>query len=153
MKGEGLPMAKSPKPTDILVGARVRLRRKELGLSQEKLGDKLGITFQQIQKYEKGTNRIGASRLADMSQVLEVPVSYFFEDGGFGVSPGLELSTASNVLAIAGAMDLLRAYSRIPNPRVRKAVLSLARNLALDDSSTAASREGAPRAPSSVRRA
>ena len=145
-------MAKAPKPTDILVGARVRLRRKEIGLSQEKLGDKLGITFQQIQKYEKGVNRIGASRLADMSQALEVPITYFFDDGGLASNSGLEPSTASNILALAGAMDLVRAYSRIQNPRLRKAVLNLARNLALDDS-RAASSEGEPGTPSSARRA
>src|SRR5437868_8301678 len=69
-----------PNPTDVHVGARVRLRRTLLGMSQEKLGEALGLTFQQVQKYERGTNRIGASRLFDLSRVLEVPVSFFFED-------------------------------------------------------------------------
>ena len=71
---------KQPNPVDIHVGGRVRLRRMMLGMSQEKLGDHLGITFQQIQKYEKGTNRIGASRLQHIARVLTVPVAFFFED-------------------------------------------------------------------------
>ena len=71
---------KRPNPTDIYVGSRIRMRRKMLGLSQEKLGERLGITFQQIQKYEKGTNRVGASRLQAMSDALEVPVAYFFPE-------------------------------------------------------------------------
>ena len=70
---------KSPNPIDKHVGARVRMRRMMIGMSQEKLGDKLGITFQQIQKYEKGTNRIGASRLQNIALVLSVPVGFFFE--------------------------------------------------------------------------
>src|ERR1700749_4595042 len=70
---------KAPNPTDKHVGARVRMRRMMLGMSQEKLGDSLGLTFQQVQKYEKGTNRIGASRLQQISQILQVPVSFFFE--------------------------------------------------------------------------
>lgn len=71
---------KKPNPIDIHVGSRIRLRRTMLGMSQEKLGESLGITFQQIQKYEKGTNRVGASRLQNISQILNVPVSFFFED-------------------------------------------------------------------------
>src|SRR4051794_34996027 len=69
-----------PNPIDVHVGARVRLRRTLLGMSQERLGEALGLTFQQVQKYERGTNRIGASRLFDLSRVLEVPVSFFFEE-------------------------------------------------------------------------
>jgi transcriptional regulator with XRE-family HTH domain len=69
---------KSPNPTDKYVGSRVRMRRLMLGMSQEKLGEKLGLTFQQVQKYEKGTNRIGASRLQHIAQILKVPVSFFF---------------------------------------------------------------------------
>src|ERR1041384_7946973 len=71
---------KKPNPTDVHVGSRIRLRRNMLGMSQEKLGETLGITFQQIQKYEKGTNRVGASRLQAISEVLAVPVAFFFED-------------------------------------------------------------------------
>src|ERR1700686_1182510 len=69
-----------PNPTDVHVGARVRLRRTLLGMSQEKLGDAIGLTFQQVQKYERGANRVGASRLFDLSRVLDVPVSFFFDD-------------------------------------------------------------------------
>src|SRR5690349_23097057 len=69
-----------PNPVDVHVGSRVRLRRTLLGMSQEKLGDALGLTFQQVQKYERGANRIGASRLFDLSRVLDVPVSFFFDD-------------------------------------------------------------------------
>src|SRR6201988_3669252 len=70
---------KAPNPIDRHVGSRVRMRRMMLGMSQEKLGDALGLTFQQVQKYEKGANRIGASRLQQISQILQVPVSFFFE--------------------------------------------------------------------------
>src|SRR6202795_1485752 len=77
---------KAPNPIDKHVGSRVRMRRMMLGMSQEKLGDALGLTFQQVQKYEKGTNRIGASRLQQISQILQVPVAFFFE--GAPIVPG-----------------------------------------------------------------
>src|SRR5260370_1858108 len=80
---------KSPNPTDKYVGSRVRMRRKMLSMSQEKLGDALGLTFQQVQKYEKGTNRIGASRLQNISHILQVPVSFFFE--GTPTLPGVAI--------------------------------------------------------------
>jgi len=73
-------MAANPNPIDVHVGSRVRLRRTLLGMSQEKLGEALGLTFQQVQKYERGVNRIGASRLYHLSQILDVPVSFFFDD-------------------------------------------------------------------------
>src|SRR6266480_1858410 len=76
----GRPKSDKPNPIDVQVGSRVRLRRNMLGLSQEKLGESIGLTFQQVQKYERGANRIGASRLPDLSQVLDVPVSFFFDD-------------------------------------------------------------------------
>src|SRR5271165_2241955 len=85
---------KQPNPIDIHVGSRVRLRRMMLGMSQEKLGENLGITFQQIQKYEKGTNRIGASRLQHIARVLSMPVSYFFEG-----APGLVGQSAMDGMA------------------------------------------------------
>src|SRR5215212_6697792 len=90
---------KKPNPIDIHVGSRVRLRRMMLGMSQERLGENLGITFQQIQKYEKGTNRIGASRLQHIARVLSMPVSYFFEGApGMAAAPaeGLEDPPATN---------------------------------------------------------
>ncbi len=75
---------KAPNPVDKYVGSRVRMRRIMLGMSQEKLGEKLGLTFQQIQKYEKGTNRVGASRLQQISEILQVPVSFLFDGGPSG---------------------------------------------------------------------
>src|ERR1041385_1972302 len=85
----------NPNPVDVHVGARVRLRRTLLGMSQEKLGDAIGLTFQQVQTYERGANRIGASRLYDLSRVLDVPVSYFFEEFG-ETSPSSGMSEASS---------------------------------------------------------
>src|SRR5437016_10124339 len=76
----GRPKIDTPNPVDVHVGSRVRLRRTLLGMSQEKLGEAIGLTFQQVQKYERGANRIGASRLFDLSRVLDVPVSFFFDD-------------------------------------------------------------------------
>lgn len=94
---------KKPNPIDIHVGSRVRLRRNMLGMSQEKLGEHLGITFQQIQKYEKGTNRVGASRLQAIASVLKVPVAFFFED-----APGPEAAaTRAWPKRIRGAMSMI----------------------------------------------
>ncbi len=107
-----MPSKKSPNPTDIHVGSRVRLRRMMLGMSQEKLGEALGITFQQIQKYEKGTNRIGASRLQHISTVLKAPVSFFFED-----LPEGENTTVADINVLAtrspGAMKLLQVFNSL----------------------------------------
>src|SRR5919205_3446987 len=96
----GRPRTEIPNPIDVRVGARLRLRRNMLGLSQEKLGQAIGLTFQQVQKYERGANRIGASRLHELSRVLDVPVSFFFDDtdpvrapamGGVGEPPAEEV--------------------------------------------------------------
>ena len=127
---------KRPNPTDIYVGSRVRLRRKMLGLSQEKLGDKLGITFQQIQKYEKGTNRVGASRLQAMASALEVPIAYFFPDstpGADGV--GMQEEGAAymmDLMSSAEGLELSRAFVRIRNSKVRRKIVELVRALADD---------------------
>src|SRR5262245_11880642 len=86
--GEKLMSVKAPNPVDKYVGSRIRMRRIMLGMSQEKLGESLGLTFQQIQKYEKGTNRVGASRLQQISEILQVPVSFLFEGGPGGANPG-----------------------------------------------------------------
>lgn len=129
-----------PSPIDVHVGARVRLRRTLLGMSQEKLGEALGLTFQQIQKYERGMNRIGASRLFDLSRVLDVPIGFFFDDmppemsgekrsrfGGFQeVSDGFEDDT----LHRRETLELVRAYYRITDPGVRKRVFDLVKSLA-----------------------
>lgn len=128
-----------PNPIDVHVGARVRLRRTLLGMSQEKLGESLGLTFQQVQKYERGANRIGASRLYDLSRVLDVPVSYFFEDMGeevMAASPRHMVRATEDppeaentLLAQRETLELVRAYYRIQDPDVRRKVQELAKAL------------------------
>ena len=131
-------------PVDAHVGSRVRQRRTLLGLSQEKLGDALGLTFQQVQKYERGANRIGASRLYQLSSVLDVPVSFFFDDmppevaktGGrrpFGFSASEAAVYEVDTLAKRETLELVRAYYRIKNEKVRKRVFELAKALAKAD--------------------
>jgi transcriptional regulator with XRE-family HTH domain len=129
----------NPNPIDVHVGGRVRLRRTLLGMSQEKLGDALGLTFQQVQKYERGANRIGASRLFDLARVLDVPVPYFFEEMGGDVelaSPRHMVCATEEPAAVTGdimahreTLELVRAYFRIPDPNVRKRVYELAKAL------------------------
>src|SRR5580692_7605907 len=116
-----------PSPIDVHVGARIRLRRTLLGMSQERLGESLGLTFQQVQKYERGVNRVGASRLFDLSRVLDVPISFFFDDmpenlaTAFGAQPsrrppGLSDTTeafADDTLNRRETLELVRAYYRI----------------------------------------
>ena len=126
---------KKPNPVDIHVGSRVRLRRTMLGMSQEKLGESLGITFQQIQKYEKGSNRIGASRLQRMSEVLNVPVSFFFEDAPAGQSSenGLQEPSGADYvvdfLSSSEGLQLNRAFVKISDPKVRRRIIDLVRSL------------------------
>src|SRR6266478_6568321 len=107
---------KAPNPVDKYVGSRVRMRRIMLGMSQEKLGDALGLTFQQVQKYEKGTNRMGASRLQHISQILQVPVPFFFE-GVPGQSKNVgDAQSPSYVSAFISSSDglaLIKAFTRI----------------------------------------
>ncbi|HZS84839.1 MAG TPA: helix-turn-helix transcriptional regulator [Stellaceae bacterium] len=128
--------ADGPNPTDIHVGARVRLRRTLLGMSQEKLGDAIGLTFQQVQKYERGANRIGASRLYELSQVLDVPVSFFFEDlAGLNAPgrPGLAEPAGeyeSDPMLKRETLELVRAYYKIPDSHVRRRFFELAKALA-----------------------
>ena len=123
-------------PIDVHVGARVRLRRMLLGMSQEKLGEHLGLTFQQIQKYEKGINRIGASRLFDLSQVLGVPVQFFYEElavGGAGASAGFGERPESYAVEFLGSregLELNKAFARISDPRVRRSIVDLVRAFA-----------------------
>lgn len=131
---------KKPNPIDIHVGSRVRLRRNMLGMSQEKLGESLGITFQQIQKYEKGTNRVGASRLQAIATILGVPVSFFFEDapdmpsaaaGGFREDNAT--SYVVDFLNSAEGLQLNRAFVRIADAKVRRRVVDLVKALADDE--------------------
>lgn len=143
-----------PNPVDIHVGARVRLRRTLLGLSQEKLGEAIGLTFQQVQKYERGANRIGSSRLFDLSRVLDVPVSFFFEDMPSAVSSrspaqvrhegpqalGAAEEAASyeaDPMARRETLELVRAYYKIRDPAVRKKLFDMTKALG-----NAAAREG-----------
>lgn len=130
---------KKPNPIDIHVGSRIRLRRNMLGISQEKLGESLGITFQQIQKYEKGTNRVGASRLQAISSILGVPVAFFFEDApgeNAGSVRGMEDSSTTYVvdfLSSAEGLQLNRAFVKISDAKVRRKVLDLVKALADED--------------------
>jgi transcriptional regulator with XRE-family HTH domain len=129
---------KAPNPTDKHVGSRVRMRRMMLGMSQEKLGDSLGLTFQQVQKYEKGTNRIGASRLQQISQILQVPVAFFFEGapnpqtGGRHESSGEAPSPAyvSDFLATSDGLALTKAFMRIEDSKLRRRIVDLVEQIA-----------------------
>ena len=131
-RGEG------PNPIDVHVGARLRLRRTLLGLSQEKLGEAVGITFQQLQKYERGSNRISASRLFNLSQVLDVPVSFFFDDMPVaGGKPNTAIVAQSETdefesMAKRETLELVRAYYRITDPAVRKRTFELVKALGGD---------------------
>ncbi len=131
-------MENSPNPVDIHVGKKIRQLRTLKGFTQEKLGQAVGITFQQVQKYERGTNRVGASRLYDLSKVLEVPVSVFFE--GLGQASSYDTSGSFVAEADTGftedpfkkreTLELIRAYYKIPDPGLRKTVFDLAKSLA-----------------------
>ncbi|HCL67344.1 MAG: helix-turn-helix transcriptional regulator [Rhizobium sp.] len=129
---------KKPNPIDIHVGSRIRLRRTMLGMSQEKLGESLGITFQQIQKYEKGTNRVGASRLQNISSILNVPVSFFFEDapGDQAGASGMAEASSSNYvvdfLSSSEGLQLNRAFVKIADPKVRRKLVDLVKALAAE---------------------
>jgi transcriptional regulator with XRE-family HTH domain len=132
---------KQPNPIDIHVGSRVRLRRMMLGMSQEKLGEQLGITFQQIQKYEKGTNRIGASRLQHIARVLTVPISFFFEDAPAppttGDAAGVEESSSTSYvvdfLSSSEGIQLNKAFVRIKDAQQRRRIIDLVRAMAGED--------------------
>ncbi len=126
-----------PNPVDVHVGARVRLRRTLLGMSQEKLGDAIGLTFQRVQKYERGANRIGSSRLFDLSRVLDVPINFFFDDMPAAVassSPAQSRGMAEepvsyelDPMAKRETLELVRAYYKISDPNTRKRLFELAK--------------------------
>ena len=126
---------KRPNPVDVHVGARIRLRRNMIGLSQEKLGESLGITFQQIQKYEKGMNRVGASRLQAIGNILNVPVTFFFDDmpGQSDKPKGFdEESETTDVVGFLNSSEgiqLARAFAKITDAKVRRKILDLVRTL------------------------
>ena len=122
----------SPDPVDIHVGARVRLRRTLLGMSQEKLGKALGLTFQQVQKYERGANRIGSSRLFQLSKILDVPVSFFFDEmttdttqKADGMAEGNKQVFEVDKLSRRETLELARAYYKITDPSVRKKIFEM----------------------------
>jgi transcriptional regulator with XRE-family HTH domain len=127
---------KAPNPVDKHVGSRVRMRRIMLGMSQEKLGEALGLTFQQIQKYEKGTNRVGASRIQQISEVLQVPVSFLFEGvpsggtNGEGFGEGASPAYVSDFLATSEGLALTRAFTRINDSKLRRSIVDLVEQIA-----------------------
>jgi transcriptional regulator with XRE-family HTH domain len=132
-------VATNPHPVDRHAGGRVRMRRMIVGMSQEKLGEALGVTFQQVQKYEKGTNRISASRLQQMAAVLGVPVEFFFEGaprassqdvGASDVAPGF----VANFLSTSEGVQLTRAFVRITDPKIRRRLISLVKVMAGEES-------------------
>jgi transcriptional regulator with XRE-family HTH domain len=140
-----------PSPIDVHVGARIRMRRTLLGMSQERLGDSLGLTFQQVQKYERGVNRVSASRLFDLARVLEVPIGFFYDDLPEGAAadsparragvpgPTVPFGFAESQESFGGTgdenlhrretLDLVRAYYKITEPSVRKRVLDLIKSM------------------------
>lgn len=129
-----------PNPIDIHVGGRIRLRRTLLGMSQERLADAIGLTFQQVQKYERGANRVGSSRLFDLSRILDVPMSYFFDE----MAPGVADKTPSKLMGRAQVrteyepdpmakretLELVRAYYKVEDQVVRKRIFELTKSLA-----------------------
>ena len=135
---------KAPNPIDKHVGARVRMRRILIGMSQEKLGDALSLTFQQVQKYEKGTNRIGASRLQQIGAILGVPVEFFFDgapsgDGSPGISnqsgfrDSADPQYVTDFLATSEGVHLNRSFIKIQDPKIRRRIVELVDALAGND--------------------
>jgi transcriptional regulator with XRE-family HTH domain len=132
---------RNPNPIDVHVGSRVRMRRMLIGMSQEKLGEQLGLTFQQVQKYEKGSNRVSASRLYQMGRILGVNVQYFFDElphssasavpeMGFAESAGEPI--IMDFLTSSEGLQLNKAFTQIKDPSVRRKVVELVRTLAGD---------------------
>src|SRR5579862_7754159 len=125
-----------PNPIDVHVGSRVKLRRSMLGLSQEKLGEAIGLTFQQLQKYERGTNRIGASRLLELARVLDVPIGFFYDVVDPVRAPpipeGYTDSTRNegDQLQRPETIELVAAYYGISDPRIRRQLVEVAKSLA-----------------------
>jgi len=127
---------KAPNPTDRHVGNRVRMRRKMLTMSQDKLGDALGVTFQQVQKYEKGANRIGASRLQHIAHILQVPVAFFFEGvptlhvSGYGAKEAPSPAYILDFLATSEGLSLIRTFMRIKQPKLKRRIVGLVEEIA-----------------------
>jgi transcriptional regulator with XRE-family HTH domain len=154
-----LYVKKAPNPIDRHVGSRVRMRRILLGMSQEKLGEALGLTFQQIQKYEKGTNRICASRLQQISRTLNVPPAFFFdgapaseeligEDGTvLAVAEQPSSTFVLDFIATSESLHLNKAFARIQDPKVRKRIIDLVASLASDEAAPVSSAEAPDEKP------
>ncbi len=137
--------SRRPNPIDAHVGARVRLRRMLLGMSQERLGEHLGLTFQQVQKYEKGVNRIGASRLFELAQVMGVPIQFFYEEMSSATLPAAMAAGFSerpadsyvvDFLSTREGLELNKAFVRITDPRVRRSVVDMVRSIAGEQTKT-----------------
>ena len=132
---------KAPNPVDKYVGSRVLMRRIMLGMSQEKLGEALGLTFQQVQKYEKGTNRVGASRIQQISEILQVPVSFLFEGspsgaiGADGFGEDTSPAYVADFLATSEGLALTRAFTRITDGKLRRSIVELVEQIAARESS------------------
>ena len=141
-RGRGRSPTGKPNPIDVHVGSRIRLRRTLLGMSQQKLGEAIGLTFQQVQKYERGTNRVGSSRMFELARVLDVPVSYFFEEMGsdvaargrqhaFGIASEAPAGGASaDPMTKRETLELVRAYYKITDAKVRKRLFEMTKALA-----------------------
>jgi len=129
-------MAKNPDPVDKYVGSRVRMRRQMLDMSQEKLADGLGLSFQQVQKYEKGTNRMGSSRLQQVADILKVPVPFFFEGAtGQPIKASSKAPTSTYVsefLATSDGLSLIRAFTRIKKAKLRRTIVNAVEEIAGD---------------------
>ncbi len=128
---------RDPNYIDVHVGSRIRMRRQIISMSQEKLGEALGLTFQQVQKYEKGTNRVGASRIQQIAEILQVPVSFLFEGGpgggiakidGMGEAPSP--AYVSDFLATSEGLALTRAFTRITDAKLRRSIVDMVEQIA-----------------------
>jgi transcriptional regulator with XRE-family HTH domain len=124
----------APNPVDRHVGLRIRLRRRELGLSQERLADAIGLTFQQVQKYERAANRVSASKLWEMSRALSAPVSYFYGglDDTADLLPGVARNEVQEFLMTPEGLELASSFLKIPRGQVRRKILELVRAIAAE---------------------
>lgn len=136
-RGGIMSLKRSANPVDVHVGSRVRLRRMALGMSQEKLGEKLGLTFQQIQKYEKGANRIGASRLHAIARILDAPIQHFFDQMDDSMTGGdasgetqSEIVNVSDFVSTSEGMELNLAFTKIKDKKTRRRLADLVRSVA-----------------------
>jgi transcriptional regulator with XRE-family HTH domain len=130
----------TPDNMDIHVGQRIRVRRALLGLSQEKLAEAIGITFQQVQKYERGTNRVSAGRLFQLSSILEVPISYFFDQSvsqrqnilaqGFSDNEQAPFDSGEDLMQRKETLDLIRIYYSVESPEARKDIMTFIKSMA-----------------------